>query len=88
MTIHDDSEALAALAAHRDAQATLDARRRAERLDAARRHEEALLAGADRLTGRMGELLRRLKTTDAHAGPTALRQASRVEDTPPRRDAA
>ena len=84
-----DQDELAALAACRAAQVSADADHRAIRLAAARQREEDLFAGAERLTHRMGHLLRRLKKADAHADrPVALRQPDRDTDDTARRDAA
>lgn len=86
---HFDQDELAALAARRAAQVRADADHRAIRLAEARRREEDLFAGAERLTRRMGHLLRRLKQTGPDDDrPIALRQPDRDAAPATRRDAA
>lgn len=68
----------ATLAARRAMQATLDADRRSVRLQAARRHEDELFAGADRLTLTIGGFLRRLRKSESgSACPTPLQLPER-----------
>ncbi len=59
---HDDT--MAVLAARRTKQAILDADHRGSRLQAARRHEDDLFAGADRLVLNIGGFLRRLRKSE------------------------
>lgn len=59
---HDDT--MATLAARRTKQAILDADHRGARLQAARRHEDDLFAGADRLVLNIGGFLRRLRKSE------------------------
>ena len=59
---HDDT--MAVLAARRTKQAILDADHRGARLQAARRHEDDLFAGADRLVFNIGGFLRRLRKSE------------------------
>ena len=59
---HDDT--MAALATRRAKQAILDADHREARLQAARRHEDDLFAGADRLVLHIGGFLRRLRKSE------------------------
>lgn len=66
------------LAARRAIQATLNADRRSARLQAARRHEDELFAGADRLALSIGGFLRRLRKSEGEStGPTPLQLPER-----------
>lgn len=71
-------DGIATLAARRAMQATLDADRRSARLQAARRHEDELFAGADRLALSIGGFLRRLRKSEmGSTGPTPLQLPER-----------
>ncbi|HEY8600396.1 MAG TPA: hypothetical protein VIL85_18310 [Thermomicrobiales bacterium] len=73
---HDDP--LAALAARRAKQAILDADHRGARLQAARRHEDELFAGADRLVLNIGGFLRRLRKSEGELDrPAQLHRSER-----------
>ncbi len=75
-TQNEDMKAM--LAARRAKQTILDADRRGARLQAARRHEDDLLAGADRLVLNIGGFLRRLRKSEgAPDRPTQLHQSER-----------
>ena len=83
-----NSNDLVTLAARRAMQATLDADRRSARLQAARRHEDDLFAGADQLVLSIGGFLRRLRKSDTgSARPTPLQLPERQADSTTR-DAA
>jgi hypothetical protein len=69
---------MAALTARRAIQATLNADRRSARLQAARRHEDELFAGAERLTLTIGGFLRRLRKSEMESTcPTPLQLPER-----------
>lgn len=71
---HDDP--MAALAARRAKQAILDADHRGARLQAARRYEDDLFAGADRLVLNIGGFLRRLRKSEGKSDrPPRLHRA-------------
>lgn len=74
--IYDDP--MAALAARRVKQAILDADHRGARLQAARRHEDDLFAGADRLVLNIGGFLRRLRKSEGESDrPAQLHRPER-----------
>lgn len=73
---HDDPTV--ALAARRAKQTILDAGHRGARLQAARRHEDDLFAGADRLVLNIGGFLRRLRKSEgASDRPAQLHRSER-----------
>lgn len=75
MQLPSHDRELAALAAHRATQRTLDEHHRARRLATARQHEEELFAGADRLLTSVGTLWRKIAGAEPHQEPpVALRQ--------------
>lgn len=86
--MHDNPQA--ALAARRTIQATLDADHRDARLQAARRHEDQLIAGADQFVLTIGGFLRRLRKTGNPASrPTPLHRAGlHAAEAESQRDAA
>jgi hypothetical protein len=74
--MYDDP--MAALAARRAKQAILDADHRGARLQAARRHEDDLFAGADRLVLNIGDFIRRLRKSEgASDRPAQLHRPER-----------
>ena len=74
-------DAMATLTARRAIQATLNADRRSARLQAARRHEDELFAGAERLTLTIGGFLRRLRKSElGSACPTPLQLPERARE--------
>ena len=85
-----DDNPQAALAARRAIQAILDADHRDARLQAARRHEDELIAGADQFVLTIGGFLRRLrKTGSPETRPPPLHRAeSHTPEAESRRDAA
>ena len=78
MSTRTHNDTMATLAARRTKQAILDADHRGARLQAARRHEEDLFAGADRLVLNVGGFLRRLRKSEGvSVRPAQLHQPER-----------
>lgn len=74
-------DAMATLTARRAIQATLNADRRSARLQAARRHEDDLFAGAERFTLTIGGFLRRLRKSEmGSTRPTPLQLPERTHE--------